>query len=148
MEWEDVLSWCVVSFANSLPLPSTFFPPSFPPSLPPSFFPDLIKNHHKRYTRQAKARLERLLGSGVDEEMREVGPLPLDETEGCREGRGREGRKVKKSVNREERSKRVGPRKLMPAPSAVLPPFSLPPFLPPFLTSPPPAPEPWPYHQC
>ena len=65
------------SFLSYPSLPP-FLPPSLPPSLP--FSPYLIKDHHKRYTRQAKARLERLLGGGVDEEVREVGPFPVDET--------------------------------------------------------------------
>lgn len=97
MEREGVSS-CVLSFAICL-LAYLPFPPFRPPPLPPlppsllpslTFSPYLIKDHHKRYTRQAKARLECLLGGGVDEEMREVGPFPVDEAGGGREDRGRE----------------------------------------------------------
>lgn len=73
--------------------PLVSIPPSLSPSLPnPS--PYLVKHHHKRYTRQAKACLEHLFGGGIDEEMREAGPLPVDEKDGGKErGVGGMGRK-------------------------------------------------------
>ena len=126
----STLSPRIVSLANGLPPPLLLLsPPSLPPSLPcflPHPSPYLVKHHHKRHTRQAKASLEHLLDRGIDEEMREVGPLPVDDKGGWRDGGGGTGggRKLNK---REGRSWRVC-RGITLARRAMLPHIFFPPF--------------------